>query len=277
MPGEGALFWVRSERESGGLKVSGANLNQSEERKPGMFSRLKATLQRRLVDGVVVLIPLLVTIFVIAFLVENADSFVRGLPFIMGQTLFGLPIDFPGIGVIVFLIIFFIVGLFVATVWGRKIMELVSTILRNTPVVGSIYGVTEQLTEVLSSKYNFSRVVFLEWPKDGMLALGFVTGRAYNESTQTSLAVIYVPTVPNPTSGNMAFVNEDDVYETDISIETAMRLVFTGGIVMPDSVSLARLPSVTLLESGEEYPSDLFAGTFHLEASMSIDSDKSSG
>ncbi len=257
--------------------MSRANLNESEERKPGMFSRFKGTLQRRMVDGVVVLIPLLVTILVIAFLVENADSFIRGLPFIMDQTLLGVPIDFPGIGVIVFLIVFFIVGLIVATTWGRKLIEVKGTILRNTPVVGSIYGVTEQLTEVLASKYNFSRVVFLEWPKDGMLALGFVTGRAYNVDTQTSLAVVYVPTVPNPTSGNMAFVNEDDVYETDLSVEMAMRLVFTGGIVMPEYVSLARLPKAAVMESDGEYPPDDFAGRFHLEAAVSIDTDNSSG
>ncbi len=267
---------MRLEREAGGIKVSSANLNESDERKPKTLSRFKATLQRRMVDGVVVLIPLLVTILVIAFLVENADSFIRGLPFIKDQTLLGYPIDFPGIGVVVFLIIFFVVGLIVATAWGRKLIEVKSTILRNTPVVGSIYGVTEQLTEVLSSKYNFSRVVFLEWPKDGMLALGFVTGRAYNVDTQTSLAVVYVPTVPNPTSGNMAFVNEDEVYETDISVEKAMRLVFTGGIVMPEYVSLARLPKEALKE-GNRWPVDDFAGRFHLEAAISIDTDNSSG
>ena len=251
--------------------MSNANLNKPKERKPRFLRQLKSTVQRRLFDGVVVLIPLLVTLLVLAFLIENADTFIRGLPFISEQTLLGYPVDFPGIGVIVFLIIFFAVGLIVATAWGRKIIEVKSTILRNTPVVGSIYGVTEQLTEVLSSKYNFSRVVFLEWPREGMLALGFVTGRAYNVDTQTSLAVVYVPTVPNPTSGNMSFVNEDDVYETDISVEMAMRLVFTGGIVMPEYVSLARLPRETEDEDEDEdneWPTDNFAGRFHLEAAI---------
>ena len=256
--------------------MSSANVNDPEERKPRFFSRFKATVQRRMFDGVVVLIPLLVTILVLAFLIEKADSFIRDLTFIEEQTLLGFPIDFPGIGVIVFLIIFFAVGLIVATAWGRKIIEVKSTILRNTPVVGSIYGVTEQLTEVLSSKYNFSRVVFLEWPREGMLALGFVTGRAYNVDTQISLAVVYVPTVPNPTSGNMAFVNEDDVFETDISVEMAMRLVFTGGIVMPEYVSLARLPRETEDEDEDnEWPTDNFAGRFHLEAAILANRDDS--
>jgi uncharacterized membrane protein len=261
-------------RKAGGVKVSSANVNDPEERKPRFFSRFKATVQRRMFDGVVVLIPLLVTILVLAFLIEKADLYIRRLTFIEGQTLLGFPVDFPGIGVIVFLIIFFLVGLIVATAWGRKIIEVKSTILRNTPVVGSIYGVTEQLTEVLSSKYNFSRVVFLEWPREGMLALGFVTGRAYNVDTRISLAVVYVPTVPNPTSGNMAFVNEDDVFETDISVEMAMRLVFTGGIVMPEYVSLARLPRETVDEDEDnEWPTDNFGGRFHLEAAILANRD----
>ena len=238
-----------------------------EDKKVTMLTRFKLVLQRRLFDGVSVLIPLLVTVLISIFLVEKADSVIRVLPFIRNQTLLGYPLDFPGIGVVVFILIFFIVGVIAVSAWGRKLIELNSRLMRNTPVVGSVYSVTEQLTEVLSSKYNFSRVVFLEWPKDGMLALGFVTGRAYNTDTQTSLAVIYVPTVPNPTSGNMAFVNEDDVYETDISVEVAMRLVFTGGIVMPEYISLARLPKGVNSELLKLIP-DSFTGRFHLEVNQ---------
>ena len=238
-----------------------------EEKKATMLIRFKGVLQRRLFDGVSVLIPLLVTVLVSIFLVEKADSVIRVLPFIKDKTLLGYPLDFPGIGVVVFMFIFFTVGVIAVSAWGRRLIELNSRLIRNTPVVGSVYGVTEQLTEVLSSKYNFSRVVFLEWPKDGMLALGFVTGRAYNSDNQTSLAVIYVPTVPNPTSGNMAFVNEDDVYETDISVEAAMRLVFTGGIVMPEYISLARLPK-DIEDTDLKRATDLFAGRFHLEVNQ---------
>ena len=72
--------------------------------------------------------------------------------------------------------------------------------------------------------------------------MGFVTGRAYAEANDQAMAIVYIPTVPNPTSGNLAFVVEDDLVETDLSVEDAMRLVFSGGIVLPDSVVLARLP-----------------------------------
>ena len=84
-----------------------------------------------------------------------------------------------------------------------------------------------------------------------MVAVGFVTGRAYREKKEVeddeepkSLVVVYIPTVPNPTSGNLAFVMEDDLMETDLTVENAMKLVFSGGIVLPESVSLARLSRV---------------------------------
>ena len=84
-----------------------------------------------------------------------------------------------------------------------------------------------------------------------MLAEGFVTGRAYrqrkevvDEDEPQSFVVVYISTVPNPTSGNLAFVMEDDLMETDMTVDDAMKLVFSGGIVLPESVSLARMARV---------------------------------
>ena len=110
------------------------------------------------------------------------------------------------------------------------------------PFVKSVFGVSRQIMTSVTAQYNFSRVVFIEWPREDMIAMGFVTGRAYSERTGESLAVVYVPTVPNPTSGNMALVLEDDIIETDMSVEDAMKLVFSGGISLPENFALARVP-----------------------------------
>ena len=125
---------------------------------------------------------------------------------------------------------------------GRRVMEMKDNLLNSIPVVGTVYGVTRQAATTMSSQYRFSRVVFLEWPREGMMAVGFVTGRAVSTSTGESLVVIYIPTVPNPTSGNLALVIEDDVLETDMTVEDAMKMVFSGGIVLPESLAFARLP-----------------------------------
>ena len=185
------------------------------------------------------LVPLLVTVIVLLFVIGYADSFVRPLAFVSEKTW-----DFPGIGILVGIVIFYVIGLVISTRGGRKVMNWKDALMNRIPVVKTVYGVTQQATTTLTSQYRFTRVVFIEWPREGMVAMGFVTGRAYAADTGQSLVVIYIPTVPNPTSGNMAFIIEDDVMETDLTVEDAMRLVFSGGIVLPDRLSMARLPRV---------------------------------
>ncbi len=147
------------------------------------------------------------------------------------------------------IVIFYVIGLVISTRGGRKVMNWKDALMNRIPVVKTVYGVTQQATTTLTSQYRFTRVVFIEWPREGMVAMGFVTGRAYAADTGQSLVVIYIPTVPNPTSGNMAFIIEDDVVETDLTVEDAMRLVFSGGIVLPDAITMARMPRVR--EAGE--------------------------
>ena len=138
--------------------------------------------------------------------------------------------------------IFYIVGLIALSRIGRKVLGYISAVINYVPVARTLYGVTQQATASVGSRANFSRVVFIEWPRDGMMAMGFVTGRARAPDREEDLVSVYVPTVPNPTSGNMAFVLEDDVVETDVTVEDAMKLIFSGGIVLPESISMARMP-----------------------------------
>lgn len=221
--------------------------------------RVRRHLQLKTVSGMLELLPLLVTILVLAFIIDNADNIIRPL---FASIPAHIPLigtlDFPGIGIIVLALLFYLVGLLVSTAAGRRAIDLKSALLNALPVVGTIYGVTQQAAAVMSSDYRFSRVVFIEWPRTGMIAMGFVTGRALCEDSGKSIVAVYIPTVPNPTSGNMAFVIEDDVIETDLTVEDAMKMVFSGGIVMPASAAFARLP--------REAVPDEFLGRFHINA-----------
>ena len=212
-------------------------LPEKEANQPNVFKRVENHVQSKTLGGLMELVPLLVTFIAIAFIISKADGFVRPLAFVEGR-----PWDFPGVGLIAAIVLFYLVGLLITNRLGRTVMEWKNTILNAIPVVKTVYGVTQQAATSMTSQYRFTRVVFLEWPREGMLAIGFVTGRAFSEGTDQSIVVIYIPTVPNPTSGNLAFVNEDDVMETDLTVEDAMKLVFSGGIVLPPSVSTARLP-----------------------------------
>ena len=150
--------------------------------------------------------------------------------------------DVPGIGLISAIVVSYLVGLIISTGFGRRVMGWKDEVLSHIPVVKGVFGVTQQATTALTSQFNFSRVVFLEWPREGMIAMGFVTARVQAPGREEGLVIVYIPTIPNPTSGNMALVAEDDVLETDLSVKDAMKLVFSGGIVPPKALSLARVP-----------------------------------
>ena len=201
------------------------------------LSRIETHVQSKTLAGLMELVPLLITAIAISLIIGYTDEFVRKLGIVSGR-----PWDFPGIGLIACIVVLYLAGLIISTRFGRVGMDLLNTGLNKIPVVKTVFGVTQQATVSLTSQYSFTRVVFVEWPREGMVALGFVTGRAYSEAAGHSIAVVYIPTVPNPTSGNLAFVVEDDLMESDITVEDAMRLVFSGGIVLPDSFSLARVP-----------------------------------
>ena len=231
--------------------------NNEKDDGPNPFQRGMNHIQGRTVAGLFELLPILVTAFVIYFIIAKADALirpmVRDLPLVYDRHL-----DFPGIGIILTIVVFYLIGLLISIGFGRRVMGWMSEVLRRIPVVKGVYGVTLQATSALTAQYNFSRVVFLEWPRTGMIAMGFVTARVQAPGREESLAVVYIPTVPNPTSGNMALVVEDDLFETDLSVEGAMKLIFSGGIVPPDEVSLARL--------SREYKSDSdFIGRFETD------------
>ena len=219
------------------------DLDQQEEKRPNFFERLETHIQSRTLQGFVALIPLLITVILLAFLIGKADGYIRSLPFVEDK-----PWDFPGVGLISLVVIFYFIGWMDSTRIGSKILVFKDDVLSKVPLVKTFYKITQQGITSLTSSATFTRVVFVEWPREGMVALGFVTGRVFTPDRTQSLAVVYIPTVPNPTSGNMAFIHEDDVMETDISVDAAMRLVFSGGIVLPERLVLARAPQERITE-----------------------------
>ena len=212
-------------------------INPEAQEKPSLFRRFERHIQGKTLSGLLQLLPLLATAWVLSFLINQTDGLIRGFDFVQGRAW-----DFPGLGLLIVIALCYVIGLFTSIILGRKFMDGVNKVVSYIPVIKTIYGVTQQATTSMTSQFNFTRVVFLEWPREGMVAMGFVTGRAYTEDGSQSLVSVYIPTVPNPTSGNMAFVIEDEVMETDLSVDDAMKLVFSGGMVLPKAISFARLP-----------------------------------
>ena len=206
------------------------------------FQRLESHLWRRIAFGFFVLAPLLVTFAVLAFIALNVDGFVRPLPFVDGR-----PYDVPGIGVAIGVVAMYMVGVLASTGVGKRVVRWESAVLSHIPIVKTIYGVVRQARDALSAppSHRFSRVVFIEWPRAGMMAMGFVTAHCQLTEGEDALVAVYVPTVPNPTSGNLAFVSEEKIIESGLTVEEAMKVVFSGGIVLPNKMRLRSKASLS--------------------------------
>lgn len=204
--------------------------------KDSYYQRIEGHIWRRIAAGFFVLIPIIATFVILRFLFTYMDGLIRGDGGIGSNLLEGTFLDFPGIGVIVTIFILYVIGLIVAAQAGRKAINWQDALLSRIPVVKTIYGVARQATDSLSSvnNQNPSKVVFIEWPREGMKAIGFVTGTCSDPTgLEQELVVVYVPTVPNPTSGNLAFVARDKVVDSNLTMEDAMKTVFSGGMVLP--------------------------------------------
>ena len=154
--------------------------------------------------------------------------------------------DIPGATLIVWttvtgtvLVLFYFLGMLVTGEQGQnRVAVAINAFLGKIPIVKSIYDVASQTTQALSTPREnaFSRVVFLEWPRPGVRALGLVTGQCVLPHDERTMLVIYIATVPNPTSGMLAVIPEDEVMDAGISVEQAMKIIFSGGIVIPEGL-----------------------------------------
>jgi uncharacterized membrane protein len=203
----------------------------SEE--PSLLLRVERHIWRRVLAGLLLLVPVLVTFVILRVVFIYVDSIYRGENGFLNFLLRDKPWNVPGIGVILSLGLLYVIGAFFS---GKRSQALQDAVLTRVPLVRNIYGVARQVTEAIYSEdgHHYSRVVYVEWPRHGVVALGFVTG-SFDRTSRglPPLVAVYIPTVPNPTSGMLAFFSVDDIMETDIPVQDAMKTVFSGGLVLP--------------------------------------------
>jgi uncharacterized membrane protein len=147
----------------------------------------------------------------------------------------------PVVGLVLTVLFVYLFGLLAGNLVGRRLWAAVETAILRIPVIKGIYGASRQLLDAISvtSKGGFSKVVLIEYPRSGLWAVGFVTNDAGHRIGQPgkarSAVAVFLPTTPNPTSGWVVFAPLDDVLVLDMSVEEGMKLVVSGGIVMPES------------------------------------------
>ncbi len=201
------------------------------------MKRLRTSLKNYFLTGLLVILPIFITVYVILFLIRIMDAILKYIPAkYLPETY--LHIHVPGLGLILVVILVFVVGLLTRNFVGRKIVRLGEKIVDRIPLVRVLYAGVKQLLETIFLKKTdaFKRVALLEYPRRGAYVLGFITGESKGEvqsKTIKNMINVFVPTTPNPTSGFYILIPEDELILLNMSVEDAFKLIISGGIVSP--------------------------------------------
>ena len=194
-------------------------------------------LRRYFVAGLIVWIPLGITIFIGRFIVLQMDKTLRFVPKeYLPETWLGFAI--PGLGVILTLLLVLITGLLVANFVGRSMVGFWESLLERIPVVRSIYSAAKKFVEIVfsDSEQSFKKVLLIEYPRKGIYSLAFQTATNLGEvqgRTGEPVVCTFVPTTPNPTSGFIIIVPKKDIIELDMEVDEAFKMIVSLGVVIP--------------------------------------------
>ncbi|MGZ3598096.1 MAG: DUF502 domain-containing protein [Syntrophales bacterium] len=198
---------------------------------------MKKKLKQIFLTGLAVTVPIGLTLYILFFLIDIMDSLLRIIPLkYHPDTLLGIHI--PGLGTIVTVILIFICGLITASYVGNKIVQYGEDLLYRIPFVRNIYQAIKRFSDtvVMDRRSSFKRVVLVEFPRKGLYTIGFVTGKPVWEIKREigeNLISVFLPTTPNPTSGYLIILPEDELVEVDMSVEEALTYIISVGIVAP--------------------------------------------
>jgi len=195
------------------------------------MQQLMTHLKGKLVAGLFVLVPLGLTIFVLKFLFSFADGILGPYLDTIYSTITRRTAHIPGLGMITGIVFIYLTGLLATNVMGTRMLHWWDDLLTRIPLVKYIYTSSKQLTQVFKEgKSSYRRAVFVEWPRLGVRAIGFVTAEV--ERGGETLVVVYVPTMPNPTSGFALFFRPEEVLDSGMTVEEAVKFVVSGGAVV---------------------------------------------
>ena len=216
-----------------------------------MFKKLKRRIRNVFITGLLITLPIALTYFILQFLFKNLDALSPVFTKVLIDM--GAPIPegyrIPALGLVITLLIVLTVGWFTTNFFGKQMIKLGESIVEKIPFVRRIYKGSKQVVQSIAHADTsaFRKVVLLEFPRRGMLAIGFVTGESRGEVQQytaDNVLNVFVPTMPNPTSGFLVFVPPDELTEVDMSIEDGIKYVVSGGIVSTEGLKLTEAKDI---------------------------------
>ncbi len=195
-------------------------------------------LRTYIVTGLLVWVPLGVTVFLVKFMVDFVDRTLLLLPLeYRPDTLLGVHI--PGLGIVLTLAVLLVTGILAANFLGRKLVNTWESLLQRIPLVRTVYSAAKSFAEVVltNNTESFKQVLLIEYPRKGLYSLCFQTSTSLGEvqaRTGEEVICVFVPTTPNPTSGVMIIIPKKDVIVLDMQVEAAVKMVVSLGVVVPE-------------------------------------------
>ncbi|HYA65875.1 MAG TPA: DUF502 domain-containing protein [Burkholderiaceae bacterium] len=197
--------------------------------------------KRYLMTGLLVWVPLALTLWILDFVITFMDPIMLRLPPALRPEQW-LGFRVPGAGLLLAAIIVFLTGMLAANIIGQRFVVWWESMLGRIPIVSSIYRSVKQVSDTLLAQdgHSFRRAVLVEFPQRGQWAVGFVVGSASRISKDLApqSLTVYVPTAPNPTSGYTLILASSEVHDVDMSVDEALKFVISMGVVMPPQPAL---------------------------------------
>jgi uncharacterized membrane protein len=196
-------------------------------------------MKKYLITGLLIWIPLVITIWVLKLIVDALDQTLLLLPETW-RTESVLGVHIPGLGAVITLAIVFVTGVFATNFFGAKLVGIWHDLLHRIPVVRSIYSSVKQISDTLFSSTGqaFRKALLVQWPREGMWTIAFQTGAPGGDVVnylKGDYVSVYVPTTPNPTGGYFVIVARKDAIELDMTVDEAMKYIISMGVVPPGS------------------------------------------
>ena len=198
----------------------------------------KSSLKRYFITGLLIWVPMVITLWVLDLLVTAMDQSLLLLPS-QFQTKSWLGVHIPGLGVLLTLLVVFGTGVFAANIIGQRLVRFGERVLARIPVFNSIYHSVKQVSDTLFSPSGqaFRKALLVQYPREGSWTIAFLTGKPGGEVVNHLLGEywsVYVPTTPNPTSGFFLMMPKADVIELDMSVDEALKYIISMGVVAPN-------------------------------------------
>ena len=218
-----------------------------------MFTKLNPRIRNVFITGLLITLPIALTYFILQFLFKNLDALSPVFTKVLIDL--GAPIPegyrIPALGLVITLLIVLAVGWFTTNFFGKRLILLGENIVGKIPFVRRIYKGSKQVVQSIAHADTraFRKVVLIEFPRRGMLAIGFVTGEARGEvqkNTCDNVLNVFVPTMPNPTSGFLVFAPPEELTEIDMSIEDGVKYVVSGGIVTTERLKITEAKDIKI-------------------------------